>query len=180
MLIKTAELKKLDDFKDIEEKTLERKMIAIEIAIRSYTHNSFQIREIRFIGNSHKKTINNYHPFLKAGDTIQISQSVNNGLYVIEEVTDASITVDKELYQAEQNLCTLVKYPKDIIEGAIKLLKWEIKQEVENKDGVVSESESLSRHSTSVSYEQLNDTNTINGYPIRLFGFTKPYVRARF
>lgn len=180
MLIKTAELKELNDFKDIDEKILERKMIAIEKVIRVHTHNNFQVREIRFKGSSLDNVINGTHPLLKVGDTIQISQSVNDGLYVVEEVNDRTVVVNKELYQTGQNICTLVRYPEDIIEGAIKLLKWEIKREEENKDGVVSESESLSRHSTSVSYEQLNDTNTINGYPIRLFGFTKPYNKARF
>lgn len=180
MLIKTAELKELDDFKDIDEKTLERKMTAIEKAIRVHTHNNFQVREIRFKGSSLDNVINGVHPFIKTGDTIQISQSVNDGLYVVDKATDKTVKVDGELYNTGQNICTLVRYPEDIVEGAIKLLKWEIRQENENKDGVVSESETLSRHSTSVSYEQLNDTNTVNGYPIRLFGFTKPYVKARF
>lgn len=180
MLIKTAELKKLDDFKDIDEKTLERKMTAIEKAIRSYTHNNFQVREIRFKGSSIDNEINSKHPFIKVDDTIQISQSVNDGLYVVTEVKDKTTVLDKTLYNTGENVCTLVRYPEDILEGVIKMLKWEIKQEEEKKDGVVSESETLSRHSTSTTYEQLNDTNSISGYPIRLFGFLKPYMKARF
>ena len=174
MLIKTADLKLLDDFKDIDEKTLERKMTAIEKAIRSYTHNNFQVREIRFKGSSLNKTINGTHPYLKIDDTIQISQSVNDGLYVVTEVTDRSVTVDKELYCTGQNICTLVRYPEDVLEGSIKLLKWDI----EKADKVGIASETLSRHS--VSYVNMDGANTINGYPTSLFGFLKPYIKARF
>lgn len=174
MLIKTAELKELDDFKDIDEKILERKMIAIEKAIRSYTHNNFQIREIRFKGSSLDNVINGTHQFLKVGDTIQISQSVNDGLYVVEKINDKTVTVDKKLYSTSQNICTLVRYPEDVVEGAIKLLKWDIGKS--DKVGIASET--LSRHS--VSYVNMDANNTINGYPLSLFGFLKPYMKARF
>lgn len=174
MLIKTAELKELNDFKNIDDKILERKMIAIEKAIRSYTHNNFQIREIRFDGNSLENIILNKHPFIKEDDTIQITQSVNDGLYVVKKVNDASIEVDKNLYAVDKNICTLICYPEDVIEGAIKVLKWDI----EKSDKVGIASETLSRHS--VSYVNMDDSNTINGYPVSLFGFLKPYMKARF
>lgn len=174
MLIKTAELKAMDDFKDIDEETLERKLIAIEKAIRSYTHNNFQVREIRFKGSSIENMVNSKHPFIKVDDTIQITQSVNDGLYVVTEVADKTVTVDKTLYNTGQNVCTLVRYPEDVIEGAIKLLKWDI----EKADKIGIASETLSRHS--VSYVNMDASNTINGYPTSLFGFLKPYMKARF
>ncbi len=174
MIIKTAELKKLNDFKDIDEKTLERKMVAIEKAIRSHSHNNFQVREIRFKGSSLENTINSNHPFIKVNDTIQITQSVNDGLYVVTQVNDKTIEVDKNLYDTGENICTLVHYPEDVIEGAIKVLKWDI----EKADKVGIASETLSRHS--VSYVNMDASNTINGYPVSLFGFLGPYMKARF
>lgn len=174
MIIKTAELKELDDFKDIDEKTLERKMLAIEKSIRSYTHNNFQIREIRFKGSSLENTINSKHPFIKVDDTIQITQSVNDGLYVVTNVSDKTTEVNKDLYDTGENVCTLVRYPEDVIEGAIKVLKWDI--EKANKVRIASET--LSRHS--VSYVNMDASNTVNGYPVSLFGFLTPYMKARF
>lgn len=174
MLITTKELKSMSDFKDVDEKILERKMKAIEIAIREHTHNNFQNKQIRFITFSLNNKLNGSSPYLKVGDTIEITESINQGLYTIKEINDGSITFNEDIYDSEHNLITKIEYPADIIEGAIGLLKWNL----ENADKVGIASETLSRHS--VSYKTLDGNNTIKGYPAELFGFCNTYMKARF
>lgn len=64
------------------------------------------------------------------------------------------------------------EYPKDIKLGVINLLKWDL----EKKVGI--QSETISRHS--VTYFNMDGENAVMGYPKSLFGFLKPYMRARF
>lgn len=178
MLITTDKLKTIDAFKNYENSELERRLKAIEKAIRNHTKNNFQVREIRFNGNSQDNKIFGFSPYFQVGDTIEISQSINKGLYVITEINEEYITLDKNLYSVAENLVTKIYYDDDIIEGAIKILKWDLKEE--EHLGVASESETLSRHSKSVTYQNIDKQNTIEGRPASLFGFCKPYMKARF
>ena len=66
------------------------------------------------------------------------------------------------------------EYPMDVKMGVVNLMKWEL--DMREKVGVASES--ISRHS--VTYVDQTGTNTVNGYPVALIGFRKPYKRARF
>lgn len=65
-------------------------------------------------------------------------------------------------------------YPMDVKMGVVNLLKWDLN--MREKVGVASES--ISRHS--VTYVDQTGTNTVNGFPVALMGFLKPYRRARF
>ena len=67
-----------------------------------------------------------------------------------------------------------IEYPEDVQLGAINMLKWDI----ENRDKVGIQSESISRHS--VSYFNMDGENSIIGYPKSLIGFLTPYKKARF
>lgn len=181
MLISTKDLKKLEPFKDIAEDELKREINAIELAIREHTHNNFQNRYARFSGTSKDNKIYGYNPYLKVGDTIEISQSVNKGLYVIETIEDNYITLDKDVFDFESNLVTKVEYSEDVISGAIKLLEWVYDPNVKkSRNGVASESETISRHSQSTTYKAYDSNNTIKGYPSELFGFCRTYIKARF
>ena len=181
MLVKISELKQLNEFKNIDDSELERKLKAIEEKIRSHTHNKFQNRMIRFEGSSVDRIINGACPYLRVGDTIEISKSVNNGLYTITSVSENTITVDRELFETELNLCTKIEYPKDIIDGAIELLKWEFDPDNgRSKVGIASESETLSRHSTSTTYRSYDKTNMIKGYPAELMSFCESYISMRY
>lgn len=149
-------------------------MDAVEAMIRKYTNNNFQNRNVRFSASSSGKVLDGSHPFLKEGDTIQITESkVNDGLYVVTEVGD-TITVDKDLFPVEHNLVTKVEYPADVVAGALNLLKWEVK--MRSKVGV--KSETLSRHSTT--YYDQDASNQVMGYPVSLLGFLAGYMKARF
>lgn len=67
-----------------------------------------------------------------------------------------------------------IHYPADIKLGVIEMLKWDLTSR--EKTGIASES--LSRHS--VSYQALDGTNTINGYPAIMMGFLRPYMMPYF
>lgn len=177
MLISITELKAMyPDFLQFNNKLLEMKLKAVEQAIRQYTNNTFQNRHIRLACYSTGKKLvspTGAHLF-KLNDTVQISvEHLNKGLYVVEEVGQDYIIVDREMYESMYNLVTKVEYPIDIIEGAINMLRWDMFDR--EKIGVASET--ISRHS--VSYVQYDGSNTIGGYPISLFGFADLYKRAR-
>lgn len=174
MLWSIEKLKTMDDFKDVPEDTLKIKIKAIETAIRAYTNNNFQERFIRFVASSRQNVLDSCHAFLKVGDTIEITQSLsNNGLYTIENIKNGATYLNQNLNCEKFNLVTLIKYPDDILEGALSMLKWNI----ENADKIGVASETISRHS--VTYFGTDKSNTILGYPAAIMGFLNPYVRAK-
>ena len=176
MLITAYELKQnYDQFNDIDEGLIFRKLAVIESAIRKHTNNNFQNRNIRFTADIKNGVIQGSSPYLKTGDTIEISNGINKGLYTVSTVS-GTITIDTELFDSEDNLITKIEYPLEVIEGAIDLLDWELVQKGKEKSGIASET--ISRHS--VSYVQRTGDNTINGYPVELFNFCKEYKKARF
>lgn len=175
MIVPVEELLEMPDFSGKSEKSLKRKLNAIEHLIRSYTNNNFQNRSIRLEGSSQGDIIKGRTQFFKVGDTVQISQSqVNDGLYFITEIADDFIRLDRELFPVPENLVTKVEYPVDVQEGVIELMVWEVK----NRQKVGIKSETLSRHS--VSYYDQDANNQVMGYPVSLLGFLKPYMKARF
>ena len=125
MIISVEDLKKLlPDCENLNDSLLEMKLQAIENLIRSYTNNNFQRRTCRFSAPSDIALLNVYDRF-NVGDTVQITESDNNGLYVIKEITDEKIILNKELLPSDDNLVTLVKYPLDVVMGAVNMLKWD-------------------------------------------------------
>ena len=175
MILSVDELMVLPEFANQDVNLLQKKLDALEILIRKYTNNNFQNRNVRFYADSEGKVLNGVSPFLKVGDTIQVSESgVNDGLYVITAVSADSITVDKEMFTVVWNMVTKVEYPIDIQMGIINLMKWE----VTNRNKVGIKSETLSRHS--VTYYDQDANNQVMGYPVTLLGFLEPYKKARF
>lgn len=175
MIVSVDKVMKLPEFVGQTESVIAEKLDAVELLIRAYTNNNFQNRYVRFTAESIGNRLLGTSDFLKAGDTVQISQSqVNDGLYVIAEIGDDFVRVDKDLYQYSDNLVTKVEYPADVRSGVIDLLKWEIK----NKQKVGIKSETLSRYS--VTYYDQDANNQVMGYPVALLGFLKPYIKARF
>ncbi len=175
MIISAEKLLAMPEFSGKSETALQRKLNAIEHLIRSYTNNNFQNRNIRFQGRSVGNTIFGRTKYMKAGDTVQISQSkVNDGLYLITEVAEDHIKLDTGLFDVSENLVTKVEYPADVQEGVIELMVWEEK----NRQKVGIKSETLSRHS--VTYYDQDAENQVMGYPVALLGFLKPYMKARF
>lgn len=175
MIISVTDLMNLPEFSGQDEGILKSKLEGIEILVRKYTNNNFQNRNIRFLADSEGSVLNGVSPFLKVGDTIQITESgVNDGLYVITALDEESVTVDKELFTVDHNLVTKIEYPPAVKAGVIDLMKWE----VGNRDKVGIKSETISRHS--VTYFDLDSNNQVMGYPVSLLGFLELYKKARF
>lgn len=175
MIISVDRIKKIEQFKSVDDEEIKEQLDALEILIRKYTNNNFQNRHVRFTASSINDKLNGISPFLKVGDTVQVSQSkVNDGLYIVRSVNIDSIVVDKPLFAVNKNLVTKIEYPFDIKQGVINLMLWEI----ENRSKVGIKSETLSRHS--VTYFDLDKTNQVMGYPVSLLGFLEKYKKARF
>lgn len=174
MIISVDEFKEYVTTSDADQ-VIESKLLAIELLIRKYTNNNFQNRNIRFLADSVGTILNGSSPFLKVGDTVQISDSrVNDGLYVVTDVNESSVVVDKPLFTVAHNLVTKIEYPIDVKMGVINMMKWDM----ENRDKVGIQSETISRHS--VTYFNMDGDNSLIGYPKSLIGFLKPYMKARF
>lgn len=175
MILSVDTLMKLPEFKNQNADIMKKKLDALELLVRKYTNNNFQNRNIRFLADSVGTILNGSSSFLKDGDTIQISESrVNDGLYVIKQIDESSVVVDRPLFPVDHNLVTKVEYPIDVQMGVINLMKWEIT----NRNKVGIKSESLSRHS--VTYYDQDANNQVMGYPVSLLGFLTPYKKARF
>ena len=160
---------------DMEDSVLEAMLQALELAIRGYTKNNFQNRGIRYICPVIGQKLFLSSPMLEVGDTVQISQSFyNDGVYTITEADGDFITLNEKLVGEGDVKVTKVVYPKDVQMGALNMLKWEI----ENRDKVGIQSETISRHS--VTYFNMDGDNSNMGYPKSLLGFLKPYMKARF
>ena len=175
MIVTVEEVMSLPEFATMNENQVQKKLDALEVLIRKYTNNNFQNRHIRFSASSLEKKVWGCHPFIRVGDTIQISESkVNDGLYVVKEIGEDNITVDKDLFPVDHNLVTKIEYPVDVQQGVIKLLQWEVGSM--NRIGI--KSETLSRHS--VTYFDQDKNNQVMGFPVSLLGFLEIYKKARF
>ncbi|MBD5468886.1 MAG: hypothetical protein HDR21_12130 [Lachnospiraceae bacterium] len=161
---------------EIPEEVLKRKILAIESLIRDETGNGFQDRHARFYAESTEDGLVCVfaNSFLAAGDTVEIGESVNAGLFTVAELTQSLIRLDRQLYPAKRNMVTKIVYPPAVQEGVLQMLQWDFN--MRSKVGI--KSETLSRHS--VSYYDMDAGNSQNGYPRSLLGFLEPYYKARF
>lgn len=177
MILSKNELVEL--FPDENILDLVRRMAAIEAAIRSYTNNNFQQRDIRLTAvDIVDGKIKGTNPFLRTDDTIMISKGVSKGLYTIKSIDIIEgIEVNERIFDSKNNIITKVFYPADVVEGCIEMLRWDISEAAEKaREGV--QSETLSRHS--VSYGSLSGDTSISGYPSYLLGFLTPYKKPTF
>ena len=167
MIISVEELKQFITT-DKTDQVLESMVQALELSIRQYTNNNFQNRNKRFYANiAEGNLLFSSFPYVSEGDTVQISESnLNDGLYVLSG--------NMGLVDEENVLVTKIEYPADVKMGVVNLVKWELN----NREKVGIQSESISRHS--VTYFNMDGDNSIMGYPKSLLGFLKPYKKARF
>lgn len=174
MIISAANAKKYITT-NLEDSVLEEKLQALELLIRKYTNNNFQVRNIRFKCPAMATKLYLSTNMFSVGDTIQISESMYaDGVYTIKAIEEEFIELDKQLFDESEVLVTKVEYPIDVVMGALNMLKWDL----ENRDKVGIASETISRHS--VTYFNMDGDNSAMGYPKSLLGFLKPYRKARF
>ena len=175
MIISVEELRRYIDT-DEEDQALEARLQALELLIRGYTNNGFAKRGYARIadvvgGEFTMEAAAEY----ETGDTIQVmNSSKNDGLYTVKTTTGNTFTVNERTRDEIDVYVTLVEYPMDVKMGAVNLMKWEMN----NRDKVGVQSETISRHS--VTYFDMGNDNSIMGYPKALMGFLKPYMKARF
>ena len=164
---------------DEDDQVLEAKLQALELLIRAYTNNNFQVRAFRAVAVASaastsllfKSTV----PFA-VGDTLQITESelMPDSLVTVMAVNGDSVEVAEDLFDESGVVVTKVKYPMDVKMGVVNLMKWEL----DNRDKVGVASETISRHS--VTYFNMDGDNSLMGYPKSLLGFLRPYMKARF
>jgi hypothetical protein len=177
MIMTVSELRRFIET-DVEDQVLEAKLQALELLIRAYTNNNFQLRPFRAVAVSmpdNTLLCNGRVPFA-VGDTLQITESelMQNDLVTVAAVSEGTITVNESLFEESGVVITKVKYPMDIKMGVANLIKWEL----DNRDKVGVATETISRHS--VTYFDMNGDNSSMGFPKALMGFLRPYKKARF
>ena len=179
MIISVEELKK-HITTDMSDSVLEAMLQALELTIRKYTNNRFHqvpVQKVRANVIGGVIQANEKVPF-NIGDTIQITfgdRAIDCGLYTVEEVRgDNTFTVNEEITDMAFVDVYKVKYGIDVVLGAVNLMKWDL----ENRDKIGIQSETISRHS--VTYFNMDANNSMLGYPKALLGFLKPYMKARF
>ena len=75
MIVDVETLISMSEFRGLSEAELKQKLKAIELAIRAYTNNNFQNRCVRFVAKTYSDKVYGTSPFMRVGDTIQISKS---------------------------------------------------------------------------------------------------------
>lgn len=173
MIISIENAKKQIDLSKWNDEKIERKLNSIESAIRNYCNNNFQNRNVRSISSIKDGVLCSVHPVMQAGDTVQISNSkYNNGLYVLKE-SEEGLLITTSLIDEEKVIVTKIEYPADIVDCCFDIMEWE--SEMREKVGI--QSETISRHS--VTYFSQDSSNTVEGYPVSLFGKCKKYRKVR-
>jgi hypothetical protein len=162
---------------DEGDQALEGRLQALELLIRGYTNNNFQVRGTGIVADVVAGVFMSEAliPY-EEGDTIQVSGSdKNDGLYTVQTVTDDTTFIVNERTRDEMDVyVTQVEYPADEKMGVVELLKYDL----EGRDRVGIQSETISRHS--VTYQAQDASNTVHGYPLQLMGFLKRHMKARF
>ena len=83
--------------KDVQEAELRRKIDALENLIRDETNNNFQERGMRFYAPSKGGAIMGSVPFLEEGDTVEINESINSGIYTVRETGEETVRLNRNL-----------------------------------------------------------------------------------
>ena len=173
MLIDVATLRKFietdeDDFK------LAFRVDAVEHSIRAYTNNNFLLQQTVQDMSISGGVMNVANAIFKVNDTVQLFHTgYLDGIYdVTDDLGGSCYKLSGDLPDCSGTV-GLVRYPKDVISGAVAMIAYDIDNE--GRDGVASES--LSRHS--VSYVALGSGNSIAGYPTHVTSFLKPYRRLK-
>lgn len=172
----------LSDARAIDDSITQDDLDALEAACRSLTNNNFQNRHIRFeeieFVGANLIAIQDPIVGLKVGDTIEVNYShYNDGLFVIEEISGKQIKVQGTPFTVANtggSMLTLVRYPADIARGIKKLIAYDKK--MASKIGI--KSESISR--MSITYYDVNASETVDGYPAALVSFLKKYEKMRW
>jgi len=188
MLFTPDELRALDPmFVPLPNDQLIRWMEALECAIREYTNNPFHERRVRVICPNVGAEFLGYSKYFKVGDTVQIRNSMNDGLYVVEDNTTfltltGNYLVPIDVFDEPSNDIILIRYPPCVKEACLQILKWEAEDGEIQLTGEIK-SEQLGRHR--VEYFQdgegkAEEPKYEHGYPTRMMTALDQYKRLRY
>lgn len=176
MIMSVEELKTFVQTEE-DEPVLKNRLSALELMIRAYTNNNFQVRAFRTMADAEGTVLVTASavPFA-AGDTLQITNSdyMPDALVTVRSVDQNIISVNEMLFNEPRVMITKVAYPSDVRAGVANMIRWEL----DNRDKVGIASETISRHA--VTYFNMDGDNSMLGYPKSLCGFLRPYMKARF
>ena len=172
----------LGDARAIDDSITQDDLDALETSVRELTNNNFQNVHIRFKGiefmANNLIAVKDTIVGLKVGDTIEVNYSHHNdGLYVIESIDGKQIKVQGTPFfvaNTSGSMLTLVQYPADVVRGIKKLIAYDKK--MASKIGI--KSESISR--MSITYYDVNASETVDGYPAALVSFLQKYEKMRW
>lgn len=182
MIVTLEKAKQLLGITDVsKDDYLASKLQSLEVMIRNLTNNKFldikiRVRENFIFEGTRIMGIDFIAEGFRTENTIEIVDSMlNDGLYSVVAVDNNSITIDKEI-ETEQSyvMITKVSYPYDIVDGVIKLIQYDLK--MGSKIGI--KQETISRHS--VTYYDVNATESVEGYPAALMKFLDKYKKLRW
>lgn len=153
----------------------------LETMVRKLTNNNFQLIKFRLrdlkLSENTIKSSNGRVDVFRPGDTIEINGTdYNDGLYVVESVSDGVITVYGDFIAEISSgaIATKINYPADVLAGVKKLIAYDAK--MRDKAGI--KSETIARWS--VTYYDVTATESSEGYPVSLLGFLNKYKKLRW
>ena len=181
MIISLEEALKLDADATQDADAIQEACDGMETMVRNLTNNNFQltkfrIRGLKLSGNTIKANSGRVDIF-KLGDTIEINGTdYNDGLYVVESVSDDVITIRGDFITETNSgaIATKVSYPADVLTGVKKLISYDAK--MRDKAGI--KSETVARWS--VTYYDVTAAESSEGYPVSLLGFLDKYRKLRW
>lgn len=187
MIITIAEAQKID--KNIVQSDLD----ALEVMIRSTTHNPFLDSSVKstgfFVSNNDTLNFDNDHgiKYLRPDDTVVLAYThtldsdgkpINDGLYQVEAISGNTVKLKQPINLFnEQHLSGLlakVSYPADIVAGVKKLIEYNIK----TAENIGIKSRTVARMSET--YVDVNAGDNVNGYPSAMLSFLKRYTKLRW
>lgn len=171
----------LDEASKLDANATQETCDGLETMVRKLTNNNFQLMKFRIhglllSGNTIKAKSGRVDIF-RPSDTIEINGTdYNDGLYVVESVSDDAITVRGDFITETNSgaIATKISYPADVLTGVKKLIAYDAK--MRDKAGI--KSETVSRWS--VTYYDVTATESSEGYPVSLLGFLKKYRKLRW
>lgn len=171
----------LDEALKLDADTTQDACDGLETMVRNLTNNNFQLTKFRIRGlglsGSTIKANSGRLDIFKTGDTIEINGTdYNDGLYVVESVSDDAITIHGSFITETNSgaIATKVSYPADVLTGIKKLIAYDAK--MRDKAGI--KSETVARWS--VTYYDVTAAESSEGYPVSLLGFLDKYRKLRW
>ena len=170
----------LDKAQELDPKATQETCDGLETMVRKVTNNNFQAIKFRCHGltlDGNTVKTKSRTDIFKVGDTVEINGTdYNDGLYVVESVSDDAITIRGDFITETNSraIATKVSYPADVLAGVKKLIAYDAK--MRDKAGI--KSETVARWS--VTYYDVTAAESSEGYPVSLLGFLDKYRKLRW